>query len=408
MISISHSPNSTLSQSLTALSYIILPWKWRAWKKGIKVKQLEQNFADYHKVAGAISFVSGRSALYAALQAVGVRQDDEVIIQAYTCIVVPNAVMWCGAKPVYADIDETLNIDPAKIEEKITARTRALIVQHSFGIPADMQKIKEICAKHNLKLIEDCAHSLGAKYDSKLVGTFGDAAIFSFGRDKVISSIWGGMAIASDPDVLRRLREIQSEALQKSYPWIFQSLMHPILMPWMSALIGKMRIGQGLISLSQKIGLLNKVYTQKEKRGEQTTQKISSMPNALADLALKQLALLDFFNSHRSKIAAIYADFCRQKGLAFQDLPENAEPVYLRFTILADKAKELRQRAKNRGFIIGDWYYNVIVPPPPDYEKVYYEKGSCPTAEEMAQKSVNLPTHHKMSVKDAEELLKLL
>ena len=119
---------------------------------------------------------------------------DEVIVQAFTCLAVPEVVIWCGAKPVYLDIDESLNLDIRLLEKSISSKTRIIIVQHTFGIPAKIDMIKKIAQKHNIILIEDCAHSLGAKYNSQKIGTFGDAAFFSFGRDKVISSVFGGLA----------------------------------------------------------------------------------------------------------------------------------------------------------------------------------------------------------------------
>ena len=122
-------------------------------------------------------------------QAIG--EGDEVLVQAFTCVAVPNSVLWAQATPVYADIDATLNIDPIDVEKKITNRTKAIIVQHTFGIPADMDALVALAKKHNILLIEDCAHSLGATYKGKKVGTFGDAAFFSFGRDKVVSSVFG-------------------------------------------------------------------------------------------------------------------------------------------------------------------------------------------------------------------------
>lgn len=115
-----------------------------------------------------------------------------MILQAYTCVSVSNAIIATGAKPIYVDIDaQTLNINPQLIEKHITQKTKAIIVQHTFGIPADIHAIQSIVKKHQLFFIEDCAHALGAQYKEKMVGSFGDIAVYSFGRDKVISSVNG-------------------------------------------------------------------------------------------------------------------------------------------------------------------------------------------------------------------------
>src|SRR5581483_4013141 len=113
--------------------------------------------------------------------------------QAFTCVAVPNSVLWTGAKAIYADIDETGNLDPKDLEKKITKKTKAVIIQHTFGIAANMDAIQKVLKGKKIILIEDCAHALGASYKGKKLGTFGEFAFFSFGRDKVISSVFGGM-----------------------------------------------------------------------------------------------------------------------------------------------------------------------------------------------------------------------
>src|SRR5512135_1616150 len=121
-------------------------------------------------------FYKGRVALFAILKAMGVNTGDEVIVPGFTCVVVPNAVIYNRALPVFVDIDgATYNIDPGKIEAKITKKTRAIIVQHTFGVPAEMDGITEIAKAHNLFLIEDSCHTLGSRYKGKPVGAFGDA-----------------------------------------------------------------------------------------------------------------------------------------------------------------------------------------------------------------------------------------
>ena len=124
-------------------------------------------------------FFKGRVALYAILKSIGIGQGDEVILPGFTCVVVPNAITYLGAKPVYIDIASvTFNIDPSKIEEKITEKTRAIIAQHTFGIPAEMDIIMEMAKKYNLYVIEDSCHAIGSKYKGKEIGTFGDASFF--------------------------------------------------------------------------------------------------------------------------------------------------------------------------------------------------------------------------------------
>ncbi len=126
-------------------------------------------------------FFKGRVALYAILKAMEIQSGDEVILPGFTRVVVPNAIIYLNGRPVYVDIDKkTYNIDVTKIEEKIKYRTKAIVAQHTFGIPAEMDKISEIAKKYNLYVIEDACHAIGSKYKGKEVGPFSDAAFFSY------------------------------------------------------------------------------------------------------------------------------------------------------------------------------------------------------------------------------------
>ncbi|KKU80518.1 MAG: DegT/DnrJ/EryC1/StrS aminotransferase, partial [Candidatus Gottesmanbacteria bacterium GW2011_GWA1_47_8] len=180
MISASLSPNTEPDDVWLAIQTLFSPWKWQNGEALLRVRQW---------FGGEITlFSSGRVSLFAILKSFEIGTGDEVIIQAFTCVAVPNSVLWSGATPVYVDIDDTCNIDPQNVEKKITNKTKAIIIQHTFGIPADLVELAKIAKKHGLLIIEDFAHSLGLHIS-------GDAAFFSFGRDKVISSVWGGGAV---------------------------------------------------------------------------------------------------------------------------------------------------------------------------------------------------------------------
>ncbi len=183
-ISISLSPNTEKDDIRLAFLLKFQPWKW---KEGKEVVDLEDEFKKYLGVNHAISFNSGRSSLMAILDSLGLEKGSEILLQAFTCNAVPNPIIWAGLKPVYVDVNEqTFNIDPEDLRKKITLRQaqgghpRAVIVQHTFGLPAYMDEIIRICQENNLILIEDCAHSLGAEYRGKKVGTIGRISFFSF------------------------------------------------------------------------------------------------------------------------------------------------------------------------------------------------------------------------------------
>ena len=167
-------------------------------------------------------FFKGRVALYTILKSMGIKEGDEVLLPGFTCVVVPNAILYCGAKPVYVDIDEnTFNINPELIEEKITSKTKAIIAQHTFGIPAQMDKIIEIAKKHNLFIIEDSCHAIGSKYNGIEVGNFGDAAFFSSQWSKPITSGLGGWVKINN----QNLKENVAKYYEKySSPKIFEEI----------------------------------------------------------------------------------------------------------------------------------------------------------------------------------------
>jgi len=156
-IAIGLSPNTTGTDVRLSLSLLVRPWKYT---RGYAAERLEGWFEKYFGVPFAISFNSGRSALYTILKAMDIHEGDEVILQAFTCVVVPNAIIALGAKPVYVDIDETFTMRAHDLEKKITKRTKAVIVQHTFGIPTQMDDILRITKRHKIPIIEDAAHTI--------------------------------------------------------------------------------------------------------------------------------------------------------------------------------------------------------------------------------------------------------
>lgn len=397
-IHIGFSPNLEEKDVLLALRLLFLP---KSWFHGESVKKLEEWFYNFFPSFSAISFVSGRGALYAALNALGVGKNDEVILQAFTCAVVPNAVTNCGAKPVYADITDSLTLDPKSIEKNITKATKAIIVQHTFGIPSEMEEICKIAKKHNLAVVEDCAHTIGGIYKGKKLGMFGDAAIFSFGRDKAFSSVFGGMAIAKDKAVVDRLRSMQQV---KSYPstfWLVQQLLHPIASGIILPLYNFFGIGKVILVLLQKTKLLSFPVLLEEKNGATSPIFMQKMPNALAELALFQLSRLLEFNKKREETTSFYVS-------AFGGGNSQQQAPLLRFPLFVNNRNELLQSAKKQHLYLGTWYSEVIDPKSVNFEKMHYVKGSCPNAEKIANKIINLPTYPTMSKDDQKKVINFI
>jgi len=404
-IAISLSPNTEKDDLLLALKLLFSPWRWQ---RGKAIKKLEKEFAQYLGVKYAISFNSGRAAQYLILKSLRIKKDDQVLLQAFTCVVVPNAVLWTGAKPVYVDIeDQTFNLNPIDLEKKITPLTKAVIVQHTFGQPAELERILTIAKKNNLFIIEDCAHSLGAKFKEKFLGTFGKASFFSFGRDKVISSVFGGMAVTNDSQLAKRLKEYQKNLPFPSYFWIFQQLLHPILFNvFILPLYHFFNLGKAILVLSQKLNLLSFPVEKKEKIGQQPKIHPTRLANALAILVLNQLKKIEKFNQKRQQIAKIYEKNLKELPLKLPVIKESS--ICFRYTIKTPLANKLYQWAKKKGFLLGNWYSNVIDPQGVDFDKIEYKKGSCPQAEKVAKEVVNLPTHPRLKKKEINKIIELL
>lgn len=387
-VAIGFSPNLGSDDVRIARKILLHPFSW---KNGTYIRELT---AYFRKRFGGVCypFASGRAALYYILKAFSIGRGDEVIIQPYSCIAVPNAVIWTGARPVYADIDDTLNIDYRLIGKLITNRTKAIIVQHTFGIGANMKEIRQIARKHGIILIEDCAHALGTRINSKPAGTWGDAAMFSFGRDKVVSGVFGGIACIHTQcrTATEKMEGLYRNVSAPPVYWILQQLLHPLLTSIILP-VYHLKTGKALLAFFQKLRLLSFPVYRMEKRTEAPRVLLGRLPNAMAGLVLHQLQKLEEMNGERERIARYY--FSRLKIKPECLPPKIKGSVYLRFNILSENASRIRQYAKMNKIILGNWYHNVIDPEGSDFRKIYFSPGRYPRSSHAAHASVNLPTY---------------
>lgn len=403
VISVSLSPNTERDDVSLALKLIFNPLEW---KKG---RELERAFRNFFGFPNAFSFNSGRSSLVAALKAMEVGKGDEVILQAFTCNAAVNPILHVGAKPVFADIDDSLNISVEDVKKKITSRTKAVMVQHTFGYPAEVEKIKSVCLDKGIYLIEDCAHALGAKFKESYCGSFGDASFFSFGRDKIISSVYGGMVVVNNEDLVEKVSDYQRLLDYPSLFWVFQQLLHPILMNKVILPLYDSKLGRGLLALLLNLNILSKAVTRKENKGKLPSYFPKRMPDALAVLALHQLEKIDRFNSHRREMAESYRkELVRRKmRIVFKEDGER-EPVFLKYPVLTVNPQKIVSLGRRKGIYLNDgWGGSPVVPPSTSLESACYAVSSCPKAEETAKRIVCLPTHINVSRGDVKMMLTL-
>jgi len=400
-IFIALSPNVEKDDVSLALSLL---FNQKEWKRDESF--FEKEFQNFLKVKYAFAFNSGRSALLAILKSLNLKEGEEVLVQAFTCSALLLPILWAKLKPVFVDCElETLNLDVEDLKKKITKNSRVLIVQHTFGLSANMDEIEKICQERNIILIEDCAHSLGAKYKGKLCGTIGKASFFSFGRDKIISSVFGGMAVTNDEEIAQKIKSFKENSEDPKKIWVLQQLLHPILVEKVIKPSFKYRFGKGTLFLFQKLRILSKALSEKEKKGEQPSFFPKRMPGVLAILASHQLKKLQKFNQHRNLIANFYRENLSSLNLKFQR--DDKERIYLRFPLLLEKKEPeivLNLLKRENIFLDDGWRKKVIVPPGKD-EKIFgYTPGSCQNAEKVAKSILNLPTSIQVDTEKAQRI----
>lgn len=397
-------PNLLGKEVLMALSFVF-PWNWKKLQRGNDINALETQLKTFFGVSSVITFDSGRSSLQMALQALDIQKGDEVLLQAYTCCVVSNAVIWAGGMPVYVDIRQDFTMDPQDLEKKITPRSKVLIIQHTFGTPADLEALMTIAKKYNLKIVEDCAHVIGGSYKNKMLGTFGDIGMLSFGTDKSISCGRGGALITNDLVLAQTLKVQQEKLPHISKSTIVQQLFTMILF-FISKPLYNIGIGKILLALMKQLHMSSRIIEQKEKRGESSTNYPAKIPNALALIALHQLEHLKTFNQKRIELSQKYLQNINNPLVKMPQLTHNIP--FLRFPIRVKNPSKLHILAQKEGILLGDWYNTVIAPKDSDENKMGYVPGTCPTAERLSTESINLPTHIHITKKDQQKIIHLV
>jgi len=412
----------SFSQAMQSL-YLMTFWsyKLRYWKD----KELfEKEFLNYlwKKDKKIISFYNWRSAIFHALKLIWVEKNDEVIVSAYNCVSVSNAVIQSGAKIIYSDIEkETLSFDFDILKRNITEKTKVIILQHTFWKQArDYEKIIKFCKERKILVIEDCAHSLGY-HPQPLLSKEGrivwDFQIFSTGRDKVISSVTWWFLIINNKKYFKTpllIKEGLGVVLKMpSIKLVFQNLMYNII--WYKAYFWYdfLKLWRVTIFLARKLKLITEILTPSEKACNFDNFYLD-FPNSLACLARKELKKLDEYTDIRKRNIKYYFENIDKKLILSTEgfSPLNWDYNWFRFPILLESEQQKNKLIKfwrqNNIIFWTTWSWTNIAPIWTNLEKAWYKVWSCPVAEDISKRILTLANHKMIKQKDLKRVVYVL
>ena len=335
---------------------------------GRYIREFEDQFAAYCGTHFGVATSSGTTALHLALACLGVGPGDEVIVPTLTFVATANVVMYTGAKPIFVDADfETWCLDPVAVERALSSRTRAIIVVHLYGHPANMDPILSFASAHGIPVIEDAAEAHGALYKHRRVGSIGKIGVFSFYGNKLITSGEGGMLVTDDEDIAERARFLRDHAMSKE-----RRYWHP------------------------EIG-----YNYR-------------LTNLQAALGLAQLNRIDEFLNRKREIMGWYREFLN----GCNDFPLNpelpwAKSSYWMVCALLPRGisqEDFMSELRSKGIDTRPFFHPIHTLPP--YQGLYREVSSngngCPKAENLAKRGINLPSSTKLSQADVEQITDII
>lgn len=424
------SPNTTADDAWLAFKILLQPWTW--YKKQDR-EEFRKAFSNYINQEQVHLIDSWRSGFYMVLKELGIKEGDEIILPSFTCVVVANAARWTGAKPIYLDTNENdFNANYNSLDQVITENTKAILIQHTFGKMVKTedirQKLKDL-NRQDIVIIEDFAHVIHREMQLN-----GDIGIFTFGIEKVISSVRGGAIVVQSTKTNDERLEIFYNSLGFSinslpkFPrkQVFKSLMNPIFwsiaIPLHSVGFGRFTLGAAIRGPWRKLGFLGIMVEDEENKAVKPNWFPAQMNSALARLGLHQLKKLDKFNSHREKIVGIYNKYLQKlsdEPLSEEDDVKFKRPIglkrtYLRYPILTSSKEEFKavwNKARKLGVTLGNWFAKPLYGASVDqetYNELCYVPALTPITSRKCGLTLNLPTSVNINPKRAEELAREL
>ena len=332
---------------------------------GPKLKEFENEFANYVGSKYACGVSSGTAGLHLAIKALGLKKDDEVITSPFSFIASTNCILYENLKPVFVDINEnTFNIDPYQIKKKITKKTKAIIVIHVFGQPAEMNLIIKIAKKHGLKIIEDACESLGSKYYHRKTGTMGDIGVFAFYPNKQITTGEGGMIVTNNKNIYKDVLSLRNQGRNLKNKWL----------------------------IHEKLG-----YNYR-------------MNEISASLGITQLKKINWIIQERNKIAKLYFKYLSgNKNIILPILNKNNNLSWFVFVIriINNKRDYIAKKLLEEGIETRNYFPPIHLQP--FIKKMFnYKIGSFPITEKISSQTLALPFFIGLKEKEIKNISQLI
>lgn len=326
--------------------------------QGKYIDEFEDKVEDYTGAAYAVAVSNGTVAIHLAMLALGIGPGDEVITTNFTYVASSNAILYVGATPVFADIDkDTWNLDPQRIAEKITKKSKAILYTNIYGTPAEYTLLRQLADDNGLFLIEDAAESFGATYKGKMSGTLGDISTFSFFGNKTITTGEGGMVLTHEADIAAKLKKLKNQGNSESVRYYHDILGYNYRMTNIQAALGVAQMGK--------------------------IKQILQLKNAIQQRYIQGLG----------------------SKLIFQRVPDHATSSYWMCSLLlrSEKEKEKVREALSKSNIETRPFFIPI-----DELPFYNSVKDCPVSREISSLGMNLPSYPDLSYEDQERIIEII
>lgn len=361
------------------------------------MEEVRKRLSSFFGNAQVVPFLSGRGALNLLLQSLAFPKDSEAMLLGFTCEAVAMPVIQNKLKPVYVDIEtDTFSFDMEDLLQKITPKTKVIILQHTFGIiPKHRSRVLQLAKDKKILIIEDLAHGFSPEYWQKQSLTDNEVLTLSFGRSKALSSVFGGALVTTNKRLLQQLKEIEAKLAYPSYATIARLLCYKPISFLIKLAYNIPSFGKMVHKLCNSLGLMIAEISKKEKMGFYDSYLEKKYPNALAILLLLQMKKMGDTSKQRESISKTYAKEFTNYNL------EHGIPS--RYPLLIERKELMLKELAKKQIYLGNWYSQPIAPVQLQLEKAGYTIGSCPKAEQVCDRIVNLPL--LVTKKEAENII---